>query len=71
MKPITVSANSQAQIQVDFRCFVCNIPLTQIYSVLKLREWAEKLDEEPNTLLESALEKVNDANFLRSLKILP
>jgi hypothetical protein len=71
MRTLSVSANSQAQIQVDYKCFVCNLPLTQVYSILKLREWAERNDEAPSTLAQTALEKSNDDAFLRDMRILP
>lgn len=67
----TIWVNSQAQIQAIFHCKPCNINIPQYYNILKLREWAEGRDAGDKTLLQSNLEKVNDGNFLKGMKIVP
>lgn len=74
MNPINVYASSQAEIVVDFHCSPCNITVKPLYPILVLREWAENQDkkEQPkDSLLQANLEKVNDANFLKSMRIAP
>lgn len=67
MRPLQISANSQAQIQIAFKCFRCTTSLTLTYDILKLREWSEQLDGVTKTLQSTA----DDDAFLRDMKIKP
>jgi hypothetical protein len=66
MKILSVSSNAEGQIQVIFKCFSCNGLLTLLYSMQKLREWAEKCDKLSTTATE---ERVSDDKFLHDMRI--
>ena len=71
MQIICISANSQAQIQIAFKCFRCGIPVTLNYPILTLRDWAEQLDGVTTSLRQTTEEKNADDAFLREMKIEP